>query len=293
MKKKHAYLIMAHHRMDLLGELLQTLDDPRCDIYVHIDKKCGESCSITELKYSKLYFLDGMNVKWAGYTQIECELYLLKTALLNGDYSYIHLLTGASFPIKSNDYIYQFFQENDGCEFVGFDNTEDFSRRVKYVFLFNEMGKETTKSDYRKEKIRRRFVKIQRFLRYDRFKQFKMVCKKGIAYWSITADFATYLLANEEKIHSIFKYSICGDEVFAQTMIFNSPFKDRIYNLKDEFIGSLCCMPWNSSIGSRDGHNFEMRDFPYLEDSPCLYALKFENDDGIELIQKIKRELIR
>ena len=36
---KHAYMIMAHHRPDLLQLLINSLDDERNDIIVHIDKK--------------------------------------------------------------------------------------------------------------------------------------------------------------------------------------------------------------------------------------------------------------
>ena len=36
--KKHAYLIMAHNNFYILEKLLHLLDDPRNDIYVHIDK---------------------------------------------------------------------------------------------------------------------------------------------------------------------------------------------------------------------------------------------------------------
>jgi hypothetical protein len=37
--RKHAYLIMAHHRPDILRELLAAHDDPRNDVYLHIDRK--------------------------------------------------------------------------------------------------------------------------------------------------------------------------------------------------------------------------------------------------------------
>ena len=36
---RHAYMIMAHHRPDLLQHLLDALDDERNVIIVHIDKK--------------------------------------------------------------------------------------------------------------------------------------------------------------------------------------------------------------------------------------------------------------
>lgn len=37
---KHAYLIMAHNQWEVLAQLLEVIDDPRNDIYLHIDKKC-------------------------------------------------------------------------------------------------------------------------------------------------------------------------------------------------------------------------------------------------------------
>ena len=39
MVNKHAYLIMAHGNFELLEKLLRQIDDPRNDIYIHIDKK--------------------------------------------------------------------------------------------------------------------------------------------------------------------------------------------------------------------------------------------------------------
>lgn len=39
---KHAYLIMVHGNFKILKVLLRLIDDERNDIYVHVDKKCGE-----------------------------------------------------------------------------------------------------------------------------------------------------------------------------------------------------------------------------------------------------------
>ena len=43
---KHAYLILAHHAFGLLQLLVETLDDPRNDIYVHVDRKVKEMPSL-------------------------------------------------------------------------------------------------------------------------------------------------------------------------------------------------------------------------------------------------------
>ena len=37
--QKHAYMIIAHNEFDLLEILVRLLDDPRNDIYIHIDAK--------------------------------------------------------------------------------------------------------------------------------------------------------------------------------------------------------------------------------------------------------------
>jgi len=38
----HAYLVAAHHQMQLLQILLHLIDDERNEIYLHVDKKCKE-----------------------------------------------------------------------------------------------------------------------------------------------------------------------------------------------------------------------------------------------------------
>lgn len=289
---KHAYLIMAHHRMDVLTQLLLSLDDRRCDIYLHIDKKCKEVLNI-ELKNSELYFIESMDVRWGDSSQIFCELNLLKEAFNNKEYVYFHLLTGASFPIKDLDFIYNFFLENKGKEFVGYDNQNDYSDRIRYYHINTKIGKPTSKIDYLKLRIHDIFIGVQKRIGFNRLKNRTFAVKKGIAYWSITNDCAKYLLDNEAVIRSIYVHSFCADEIFVQTMVYNSKFKDSIYAYDDEFISSLRFMPWDSSIGDRENHCFLLEDYKYIKESECLYALKFDSDDGLKLIDLIKRELLK
>ena len=49
---KHAYLIMAHNEWDMLNKLIQALDYPNNDIYLHIDKKADlKKVNIYKTKY--------------------------------------------------------------------------------------------------------------------------------------------------------------------------------------------------------------------------------------------------
>ena len=39
MGERHAYMIMAHHRFDILEEIIRDLDYPLNDIFLHVDIK--------------------------------------------------------------------------------------------------------------------------------------------------------------------------------------------------------------------------------------------------------------
>ena len=139
---KHAYLIMAHGKFQQLIILLKMLDSAHNDIFLHIDKKVKDfpKQEIAEsVSLSKLYFVNRIDVNWGAFSQIDCELLLLEQAVKNGDYQYIHLLSGADLPIKSQEYIIQFYQENNGKEFIDFDiDKDEYADRCKYYWPFRE-----------------------------------------------------------------------------------------------------------------------------------------------------------
>lgn len=91
---RHAFLIMAHNHFDFLKILLKRLDDPRNDIYLHVDRKAADFSARefdSLLSYSQLYFTERMDVHWGGYSQTACELMLLRAAAPGA----LHLLSSA------------------------------------------------------------------------------------------------------------------------------------------------------------------------------------------------------
>ena len=121
---KHAFLIIAHNEYPVLEVLLSMLDDERNDIYLHIDKRATELFQqIKKVKMQKagFYLIENpIEVYWGDISQVQVEYLLFETALSHGSYAYYHLLSGTDLPIKSQDYIHAFFQQNAGKEFVGF-----------------------------------------------------------------------------------------------------------------------------------------------------------------------------
>ena len=129
---KHAYLILAHKNDYTVKTLLTLLDCPENDIYVHMDIKETQYRDVdfsSILLKSKIFFTKRTSVTWGGASLIKATLELLELALQNGEYSYFHLLSGQDLPIKSQQYIHQFFDQNKGFEFVDFQSPTFFFRK--------------------------------------------------------------------------------------------------------------------------------------------------------------------
>lgn len=121
---KHAYLIIAHNNALQLKLLLELLDHPRTDIYIHIDEKSMNDFSFVakDINYSNVYFIPRIPVFWGGYSIVKTEILLLEYAMKNGEYAYYHLLSGADLPLLRQDKILSFFDVHAGADFISIGN---------------------------------------------------------------------------------------------------------------------------------------------------------------------------
>lgn len=103
MVNKHAYLIMAHGNFELLEKLLRQIDDPRNDIYIHIDKKVAHFDFYYFQRicvYSQVIFTNKrINVKWGHSSQVKTEMSLYEMAAQR-QYAYYHLISGVDLCLK-------------------------------------------------------------------------------------------------------------------------------------------------------------------------------------------------
>lgn len=288
---RHAYMIMAHHRADLLQLLIDALDDVRNDIIIHIDKKSDMCQDYFSVKHSRLFFVDRISVNWGGYTQVECEYRLMRKALSVGHHSYYHFLTGVNFPLWNQDHIHEFFDKHEGNEFIGFDHGADFSLRIKYYVPFSEYGKLTGISGKMIQFTRDVFKWVQDFFGIDGREKTDYDIQKGCAYFSITEGLLKVIIDHEDEMKKLMLHTICCDEVFVQTIAYNSKYKDKIFSLNNEWEGCLRELAWPSNVsGEHPGWNFSMKDIDFLLRSNNLFAMKFESPDGITVINAIKEK---
>ena len=288
---KHAYLIIAHHEWRVLETLLTMLDDERNDVYLHVDKRAGELRKQVEhysMKSAGLYVLPHpMKVRWGNFSQVEVEFRLFREALLQGPYMYYHLLSGVDLPIKSQTYIHSFFEQHRGKEFVGFFHgtvhEADIRKKMAYFYILNHQKKQ--KRGWKHgwlSFIRNVFIGCQKILQVRRPVGFE--CKKGSNWVSITQEFCEYLVRQwDSDMVRRFRYTLCPDELFLHTIIWNSPFRHRIYDCDDMQKGSLRKIDWDRG----SPYTWEEKDLDELLRSDLLFARKFSSQH-LSVVDKIK-----
>ena len=269
---KHAYLILAHTDMVQLQRLISCLDDRRNDIYVHIDKKAVFEDKEIYTHYASLTILENrLDARWGNFSLVEVELLLFEKALKNGPYLYYHLLSGADLPIKSQDYIHDYCEQHQGKEFIGFalhTPEKELKWRMHY-FLF---ARDFKSQCLWKRMVRYIFVNIQDRLGWKR-QVGNWEIKKGAQWCSVTNDFVTHLLAYKQIIHRLFYHTYCPDELFIQTVCWNSDFRNRIFDLTDEFAGCKRYIKWKEG----ELRVLDLEDVELMEQSDRWFARKFSS----------------
>lgn len=280
---KHAYCIIAHGEPALLKALINSIDDARNDIFLEIDKKSDINLfmGITP-KHSNLYFAERVDARWGDISLISAEFSVFECAFSHGPYLIYHLLSGVDLPIKSQDYIHSFIKQHPHTEFLSFCfdevNQKDIEAKTRYYHLFTRYFRQpnhflSTLSFYLLAFLRQ----IQKIVGVRR--HYPMRLCKGDQWCSITNELCKYLLSKKSEILSMFKYTFCCDELFLQTIVWNSEFKNRVYINQDNNYASLREIDWERGIpyiwGSLENEEDQEMDVNRLKRSSGLFARKF------------------
>lgn len=298
--KRHAYLIMAHNQWTMLTKLVSAIDDERNDIYIHIDSKVKsfpKDQIVNSVCKATLFWTKRMNTVWGGDSLILCELRMLEAAAKNSqkrEYTYYHLLSGVDFPLKSQDYIHDYFDKNQGIEFINYWTREKTyshrNRALKFYFFQNHIGN----SDNSKKLLPHIFKYLEWILACGQRKlniqrKFEQLCI-GSQWFSITDDLCHYLVKNSRKIYKMFRFTLAGDEIFLQTTVARSPFADNVckgvYNAT--YDACLREMDWlRSTDDDSHPHVWTAEDYPRLAASKNLFARKFDYEKYPEIVDAL------
>lgn len=285
---------MAHQNPWQLSVLLELLDDPRNDIYLLIDGK--SELGTDELLYlpSRSGFVTYKNVDfkiyWGGLSQIKGEMFLLERASEQNCYHYMHLISGLDLPIKTQEFIHDFFSELSK-ECVGFNEQNLGVAKWKterfhfFVEGFNYRDREVYKY------LRNGLVFIQKLLGIKRKREFATYYH-GSNWFSISGRFAEYLIERKPQILDSYRYTISCDEVFVQTELKHSAFEPfrGFEGLEDS--GNLRLIDWSRRVRNSP-YTWRMKDLKYLLSTDFLFARKFDERVDRDIIDAIRTQLTR
>lgn len=290
---RHAILITTHDNVEISKNLLSLYDDKNIDFYFLIDKKAksyNEEVLKDICKKSNVYFVPKINIYWGSFSQIQAEYILLENAVKKS-YDYYHLISGCDIPLYTKNEFFDFFEQNKGKEFVEYSPKEIAEKnkvqdRVKYYYVFMESVREKS-AIKRKPKtfLREFFLKLQRLLKIDRTKGKEF--QYGSNWFDITDDFAKYVLKNKPWVIKHFKKTCCADELFLQTLLFNSPFYSNNYyclNEKNRILQRNRYTDWTRG----QPYTFKKEDYnEIINIKESLFIRKFNYKNDAEVVNKL------
>lgn len=276
---KQALLITAYKNIHHLKHIIDYFGAD-FSFYIHIDKKSSVSESdLKALKESKsnVFISRQFKTNWGGMNHLNCTLLLLKEALSNNENEYIHLISGHDFPIKTPDYFSSFLQKNKGKQFIEYFTMpakvweNGGMDRLLYYNFYDPINAKVNNG--KNEKLIRSLVRFQKNLGLKRsldFNGFNLY--GGSTWWSLNSDCCNYIINFTEENPAFlkrFKHTFCAEEIFFQTIIMNSRFKDAVIN------NNLRHIIWELRNGNMPAA-LDESDFDSLMNSQHLFARRFD-----------------
>lgn len=273
---KVAHLILAHKNPLQLERLLNALDHPASDFYIHLDKKTDIRPFSFLFQRERVFSVHPrIKVYWAAFGSIQATLNGIKN-ILEKEYDYINVISAQDFPLKPADLIYNFLLQHKGSEFITCEPLEtqwtEALHRVKQYHFINWR----IRGRHRMEKMVSALLPERKFPL-----DFEIVGRSN--WFTITANAAAYFvdfLDRHPEVVRFFKYSWGADEIIFSTILYNSPFKDKIRN-------NLVYVDWT---GAKGGHPniLTKKDFPALKNSDKLFARKLDMEIDKELFTMLE-----
>ena len=96
--------------------------------------------------------------------------------------------------------------------------------------------------------------------------------------------FVRYILSKKNEIKNIYSYSLCSDELFVQTIVYNSMFNKNIISAEsDDFLAIKRYIDWQRG----KPYTFRTDDFDELVNSKCFFARKFSTKVDKKIVDMI------
>jgi core-2/I-Branching enzyme len=277
-----AYLIRAHHRPEQLVRLVERLTSPTASFFVHVDGRAPDevySAMRTGLAgRDNVHWVRRVASRYAGFSLVRSVLLGLEEIERTGAPPHTVLLSGQCYPLRPAAEIERFLAGRPGESLVEHFRipTERWAdedgglRRIRY-------------RHFERVRLRTRILRLPGLSR-----TFPADLEPwGGSAWAVLSDEAVRaLLAFRDErpdAYRFFAHVKTPDEIYTQTVLLNSPLRDRVANETVHHI------EWP---GGSHPRTFTRQDFDRLAASGKPFARKFDVAKDAEILDVIDRELL-
>jgi hypothetical protein len=277
-----AHLILTYTNPKQTERMIKKMYHENFDFYIHVDKKFDINPHLFLEAIPNVFFINNrIDVQWAGFSTVVATFECIKEIVATGkQYAFINFLSGQDYPLKSPEYLNDFFQKNKGTEFLSFrDIKNDWKEgliRMENYFLsgYNFRGK------HRLEQVINK-ITPKRKIPYNMHPYGKSM------FWMLspeTASFVVKVVENDKNLQKFFSLCWASDEFVFQTILLNSGYKDKIINNNYRYID------W--SAGGSNPKVLNEEDFDLLSKSNMLFARKFDMVNNPKILDLIDGKLL-
>lgn len=282
-----AYIISAYKLPALLVRLVRRLDVPGTTFLIHVDAKTPDSVyrEMAEplAAMPNVRFLPRHVCYWADFGHVRATLKGLRELIAWGaPFDQVALLTGQDYPLKSNEEIAAtlagagdrvfmrcFPLPSDHWTDGGMDRIENRHFRIRerlVAFPGVPFGSQAANAAW---------TRLCRTLHLYRRLPPGFQPYGGSSYWCMPAECARYVdtfARTNDRFVRFFEHVYVPDEIFFNTIVMNSPFRDRVTG------DDLRYYAWRASADNPE--ILTSRDLDVLLTSGKLFARKF--DPGVD-----------
>lgn len=230
-----AIIMLAHKDIEQVGKLAQLLSQ-KFEVYIHIDKKYRLSDSdFTILSMERVHLYQEIEVNWGGWGISAATILLMKEALKNPENYYFHVISAQDWPARDIVEIYNFYENTDNLYLLyakakdTVKSGENLIKWQQFYFNYDTVPRRTTFG-----KLYHRFIMLlQTILHVNKYKKYGIDLEifQGPNWMDLPRDAVEYLLNYFDEhieLQKLFMTGYCPDEFWVQTILCNSPFKEKI-----------------------------------------------------------------
>jgi hypothetical protein len=277
---KQVFLIHAHKDLAQLNALVAQLCDPEFIVYVNLDRK--SPLDPTRVHPAARLVARRIDVRWGCFSQVRATLNSLREIVdAVPGFDKVVFLSAQDFPLLPNALLKQELAKLAGRELIDAAplGPDGWPVAFRYQYFYREGGA-------RAERLACALAnRALRLLRLRRPRPAGLEPWGGSQWWALSRECAEELLARVARNPAItlpFRTVLCPDEMFFQTLVMNSRFRERVLPTNFRYI------QWPEH-GARNPKVLDLADFERIRASDAHFCRKLDSSVSAALLPRLRQ----